>query len=202
MTPPAYTDSRRPPWENERMESTRDAKNDPEARTYFQGRSNSHVEMLQLVTFHVGGEEFALDILRVLEIIRMQELTRVPSSPECMDGVMNLRGKIIPVITLRSRFGLDRAAPDEQTRIVVIETKGTVLGVIVDSVSEVLRIPSDAIEPPPRLGKVDQEYVSGVGKLDDRMLILLDVDRLMDDTGEMPGGEPAHAALAAEQKGL
>jgi purine-binding chemotaxis protein CheW len=180
------------------MESTRDAKNDPEARTYFQGRSNSHVEMLQLVTFHVGGEEFALDILRVLEIIRLQELTRVPSSPECMDGVMNLRGKIIPVITLRSRFGLDRVAPDEQTRIVVVETKGTVLGVIVDSVSEVLRIPADSVEPPPRLGKVDREYVSGVGKLDDRLLILLDVDRLMDDAGEMAGVAGAQVSRTVE----
>jgi len=180
------------------MESTRDAKNDPEARTYFQGQSNSHVEMLQLVTFHVGGEEFALDILRVLEIIRLQELTRVPSSPECMDGVMNLRGKIIPVITLRSRFGLDRVAPDEQTRIVVVETKGTVLGVIVDSVSEVLRIPADSVEPPPRLGKVDREYVSGVGKLDDRLLILLDVDRLMDDAGEMAGVAGAQVSRTVE----
>jgi purine-binding chemotaxis protein CheW len=184
------------------MESKRDAKTNPEARASFPGQGNSQVEMLQLVGFHVGGEEFALDILRVLEIIRLQELTRVPSSPDCMDGVMNLRGKIIPVITLRKRFGLDRAAPDEQTRIVVVETKGTVLGVIVDSVSEVLRIPTDSIEPPPRLGKVDREYVSGVGKLDDRLLILLDVDRLMEDAGEMPGGEPAQVALAPEQKSL
>lgn len=180
------------------MESTRDAKSDPEARTYFQGQSNSHVEMLQLVTFHVGGEEFALDILRVLEIIRLQELTRVPSSPECMDGVMNLRGKIIPVITLRSRFGLERVASGEQTRIVVIETKGTVLGVIVDSVSEVLSIPADSVEPAPRLGKVDREYVSGVGKLDDRLLILLDVDRLMEDAGEMAGVAGAQVSRTVE----
>jgi purine-binding chemotaxis protein CheW len=194
-------------WENERMESKRDAKNDPVARTSIQGWGNHHGEMLQLVGFHVGGEEFALDILRVQEIIRVPELTRVPSSPECMDGVMNLRGKIIPVITLRSRFGLDRVRPNEQTRIVVIETKGNVLGVIVDSVSEVLRIPADSVEPPPRLGKVDREYVSGVGKLDDRLLILLDVDqlmedRLMEDTGEIPGGEAAHAALTPKQKSL
>lgn len=167
------------------MELKRDAKHNPEARTSFQDQGSLHVEMLQLVGFRVGEEEFALDILRVQEIIRLQELTRVPSSPDCMDGVMNLRGKIIPVITLRKRFGLGRAAPDGQTRIVVIETKGIVLGVIVDSVSEVLRIPADSVEPPPRLGKVDREYVSGVGKIDDRLLILLDVDRLMEDAGEM-----------------
>jgi purine-binding chemotaxis protein CheW len=168
------------------MKSKFDPIGNPEARTSFHGRENSHVEMLQLVGFHIGGEEFALDILRVQEIIRLQELTRVPSSPDCMDGVMNLRGKIIPVITLRTRFGLDRIASGEQTRIVVIETKATVLGIIVDSVSEVLRIPADSVEPPPRLGKVNREYVSGVGKIDDRLLILLDVDRLMEDAGEMP----------------
>jgi purine-binding chemotaxis protein CheW len=142
-------------------------------------------ELLQLVGFHVGGEEFALDVLRVQEIIRLQELTRVPSSPEFMEGVMNLRGKIIPVIALRKRFGLDVVPPDKQTRIVVVEVKGTVLGFVVDSVSEVLRISADTVEPPPRLGKVDREYVSGVGKLDDRLLILLDVDRLMAESGEM-----------------
>jgi purine-binding chemotaxis protein CheW len=177
------------------MESKPDAKSNPEGRGSFQGHGNPHGEMLQLVGFHVGGEEFALDILRVQEIIRMQELTRVPSSPDCMDGVMNLRGKIIPVITLRTRFGLDRVPHGEQTRIVVIEVKGSVLGLVVDSVSEVLRIPVDSVEPPPRLGKVDRECVSGVSKLDDRLLILLDVDRLMDDVGvrEIPGVAVASA---------
>jgi purine-binding chemotaxis protein CheW len=137
---------------------------------------------LQLVSFHVGGEEFGLDILRVQEIIRPQPLTRVPNSPEFVDGVMNLRGKIIPVVALRRRFGLDPVAADKQTRIVVVESKGTVLGFIVDAVSEVLRIPGNTIEPPPRLAKVEREYVSGVGKLADRLLILLDLDRLVADS--------------------
>jgi purine-binding chemotaxis protein CheW len=135
-------------------------------------------EVLQLVSFHVGAEEFCLDILRVQEIIRIQQLTRVPNSPEAMDGVMNLRGKIIPVVALRKRFGLERLPHDKQARIVVVEINGTVLGFIVDSVSEVLRIPANTIEPPPHLGKGKQEF-SGVGKLNDRLLILLDVDRLM-----------------------
>ncbi len=147
---------------------------------------------LQLVSFHVGDEEFCLDILRVQEIIRVQQLTRVPNSPESMDGVMNLRGKIIPVIALRKRFGLERLAHDKQARIVVVEVKGTVLGFIVDSVSEVLRIPADTVEPPPQLGKVKQEYVSGVGKLDDRLLILLDVDRLV-SSEDLMGMQAAEA---------
>ena len=143
----------------------------------------SHGELLQLVSFHVGGEEFGLDILRVQEIIRVQQLTRVPNSPDFVEGVINLRGKVIPVIALRKRFGLQILAQDKQTRIVV-EVKGTVLGFMVDSVSEVLRIPADTVEPPPRLGKVEREYVSGVGKLNDRLLILLDVDRLMSESEE------------------
>ena len=88
------------------------------------------------------------------------------------------------MIALRKRFGLQILAQDKQTRIVVVEVKGTVLGFMVDSVSEVLRIPADTVEPPPRLGKVEREYVSGVGKLNDRLLILLDVDRLMSESEE------------------
>jgi len=109
-----------------------------------------------------------------------------------MDGVMNLRGKIIPVVALRKRFGLEQVAADKQNRIVVVEIPGTVLGLIVDSVSEVLRLPAGTVEPPPRLSKVKQEYVSGVGKLDDRLLILLDVDRLLIND-DLPGATVAQA---------
>lgn len=142
----------------------------------------THGDLMQLVSFHVGGEEFGLDILRVQEIIRVQQLTRVPNSPDFVDGVINLRGKVIPVIALRKRIGLEDRPHDKQTRIVVVEVSGNILGFIVDSVSEVLRIPADTVEPPPRLGKIEREYVSGVGKLDNRLLILLDVDRLMSDS--------------------
>ncbi|MBZ5657068.1 MAG: chemotaxis protein CheW [Acidobacteriia bacterium] len=137
---------------------------------------------MQLVSFHVGGEEFGIEILRVQEIIRIQQLTRVPNSPNFVDGVINLRGKVIPVVALRRCFSLENRPHDKQTRIVVVEVNGSVLGFIVDSVSEVLRLPVETIEPPPRLGKVEREYVSGVGKLDDRLLILLDLNRLMSDT--------------------
>jgi|SRR5580704_3635071 purine-binding chemotaxis protein CheW len=155
-----------------------------EAKSLAHDPRQFHKELLQLVGFHVGGEEFGIDILRVQEIIRAQQLTRVPNSPDCMEGVMNLRGKIIPVIALRKRFGLEEAPPDKQNRIVVVEIQGTVLGFIVDAVSEVLRIPADTVEPPPRLGLVEREYVSGVGKLGDRLLILLDAERLMGGPGE------------------
>jgi purine-binding chemotaxis protein CheW len=149
------------------------------ARTSGQEQAQARIELLQLVGFRVGGEEYGLDILRVQEIIRLQHLTRVPNAPDAIDGVMNLRGKIIPVIALRKRFGLEPIPADKQTRIVVVEIQGTVLGFIVDSVSEVLRIPADTVEPPPLLGKATQDYVSAVGKIDERLLILLDIDRLM-----------------------
>lgn len=136
-------------------------------------------EPLQLVSFHVGDEEFGLDILRVQEIIRLQPLTRVPNLPDYIDGVFNLRGRVIPVIGLRKRLGLEKQPPDKQTRIVVVDVHNQTLGFIVDSVSEVLRIHSDTVEPTPRLSKTERDYISGVGKLDSRLLLLIDLEQLM-----------------------
>ncbi len=138
-------------------------------------------ELLQVVSFRVDEEEFGLEILRVQEIIRIQSLTRVPASPDYVEGVINLRGRIIPVISLRKRFGLAQREVDKQTRIVVVEVRGTVLGFMVDAVSEVLCLRVGAIEPPPRLGRVQREYVRGVGMLENRLLILLNIDRLMSE---------------------
>ena len=146
--------------------------------TATRDQPHSRAEVLQVVGFKVGDEEFGLDILRVQEIIRVQDLTRVPNSPDFVDGVINLRGKVVPIIALRKRFGLPEQAHDKQTRIVVLEVEDMVLGFIVDSVSEVLRIPADHIAPAPRLGKIEREFVAGVGKLEDRLLILLDIDQI------------------------
>lgn len=137
-------------------------------------------ELLQLVTFSIGGEEFGVEILTVQEIIRMLEITRVPKAPDFVEGVINLRGKVIPIIDLRKRFGLESKSYDKNTRIVVIEINKMIVGFVVDSVSEVLRIPEDTVEPPPPVvAGLDSEYISGVGKLEDRLLILLDLDRLL-----------------------
>lgn len=136
-------------------------------------------EPLQIVSFRVGEEGFGLDILRVQEIIRHQQLTRVPNSPDYVDGVINLRGKVIPVIALRKRLGLEGEPEAGQTRIVVLEVQHAVLGFVVDSVPEVLRIAADAVVSPPRVAKTDREYVSGVVKLGERLLMLLDVDQIM-----------------------
>ena len=136
-------------------------------------------QLLQVVSFRLGEEEFGLDILRVQEIIRLQELTHVPNSPDFVEGVINLRGSVIPIIALRKRFGLPEENRDRQTRIIVIEIDRMVLGFIVDSVSEVLRIPLSTVVPPPRLERIEREFISGVCKLDDRLLILLDVDQVL-----------------------
>ncbi|WP_462324323.1 chemotaxis protein CheW [Desulfoplanes sp.] len=137
-------------------------------------------ELLQLVTFSIGEEEFGVEILKVQEIIRMLEITRVPKAPEFVEGVINLRGKVIPVIDLRLRFGLKAKVHDKKTRIIVIEINQMIVGFVVDAVSEVLRIPAGTIEPPPPvISGLDSEYISGVGKLDDRLLIMLDLNRLL-----------------------
>jgi purine-binding chemotaxis protein CheW len=153
--------------------------------------SGMNGDLLQLVSFRLDNDEYALEILKVQEIIRKQELTRVPNSPAFVEGVINLRGKVIPVISLRRRFGLPVREQDKNTRIVVSEVGDMVMAFEVDSVSEVLRIRRDTVEPPPRLGKVEREFILGVGKLDNRLLILLDLDRLL---------SPAETTAALERE--
>ncbi len=137
-------------------------------------------ELLQLVTFSIGEEEFGVDILKVQEIIRTMEITKVPRAPEFVEGVINLRGKVIPIIDLRRRFGLNSKVHDNHTRIIVIEINSMIVGFVVDSVSEVLRIPVSTVEPPPPVvAGLDSDYINAVGKLQDRLLILLDLDKLL-----------------------
>ncbi|PTN38622.1 chemotaxis protein CheW [Desulfonatronum sp. SC1] len=137
-------------------------------------------ELLQLVTFHIGDEEFGVEILKVQEIIRMMGITRVPKAPDFVEGVINLRGKVIPIIDLRKRFGMITQDHNKHTRIIVLEINAVIVGFVVDSVSEVLRIPANTVEPPPAIiSGIESEYISGVGKLADRLLILLDMDRLL-----------------------
>lgn len=137
-------------------------------------------ELYQLVTFSIGSEEFGVDILKVVEIIRIMDITKVPRAPAFVEGVINLRGLVIPIIDLRRRFGLSVKAMDQETRIIVIEINGMTVGFVVDSVSEVLRIPASTVEPPPPVvAGLDSDYISGVGKLEDKLLILLDLDKLL-----------------------
>lgn len=139
--------------------------------------------LLQLVTFKIAEEEFGVEILAVQEIIRIMQITTVPRAPAFIEGVINLRGKVIPVIDMRKRFGLPVVERDSQTRIIVMEFNQKIVGFLVDAVSEVLRIPADTVEaPPPVVAGIGSEYIKGVGKLDDRLLILMDLDSLLGKT--------------------
>lgn len=159
--------------------------------------TESAVELLQLVAFQLGGENFGVDIMQVQEIIRMPEITRIPQSPDYVVGVINLRGKIIVVINLGMRFGLTSKELDDDSRIIVVEVDNHVLGMVVDSVSEVLRLPSEDVEPAPEVikAKINADYLKGVGKLSDRLLILLDLEKVLTEeeitevaeAGEMHG---------------
>ena len=136
-------------------------------------------ELIQLVSFRLGQEEFGIDILKVQEINRMVEITKVPQAPHYCEGVINLRGKVIPVVDLRKKFDMEAAEWDKNTRIIVCDVNGNVVGMIVDAVEEVLRIPSSTVEPPPEIitsGAVD--YIKGVAKMEERLLIFLDITKI------------------------
>ncbi|MEW6115405.1 MAG: chemotaxis protein CheW [Nitrospirota bacterium] len=142
-------------------------------------------DILQLVTFNLGSEEYAVDILKVQEINRMKEITRVPNSPAYVEGVINLRGKVIPVVNLRKKFGLPEREDDGQARIMIMDIQGITMGLVVDAVSEVLRIPIDTVEPtPPMASNISTEFIKGIAKLEERLIILLDMDRLLGKAGD------------------
>ena len=137
-------------------------------------------ETIQVVSFKLGSEEYGVDIAQVQEINRMVAVTHVPRAPQFMEGVINLRGQLIPIIDLRARFGMPRAEHTKNTRIVVTEIGTKRVGMVVDSVSEVLRLAVDQIEPAPEMiTGVDTEYIRGVGKIDDRLIILLDLAKVI-----------------------
>ena len=138
------------------------------------------LEEKQLVIFDLAEETYGVDIGSVREIIRIQEITRVPRTPEFVEGVINLRGKVIPVIDLRKRFGFRKTEATKDTRIVVVDIGGTDIGVVVDAVTEVLRLSSDAVEPPTGvITTADSDYLLGIAKLETRLIILLDLQQAL-----------------------
>ncbi|MDP9105022.1 MAG: chemotaxis protein CheW [Candidatus Eremiobacteraeota bacterium] len=157
-------------------------------------------ETIQVVSFKLGSEEYGVDIAQVQEINRMVAVTHVPRAPQFMEGVINLRGQLIPIIDLRARFGMPRAEHTKNTRIVVTEIGAKRVGMVVDSVSEVLRLPVDQIEDAPEmLTGVDTEYIRGVGKIEDRLIILLDLGRIISgaEKRELEASEAEAVAAAA-----
>jgi purine-binding chemotaxis protein CheW len=150
----------------------------------------------QLVVFDLAKEHYGVDIGAVEGIIKMQEITAVPRAPHFVEGVTNLRGEVLPVIDLCKRFGLSPGADTKETRIVVIDTHGTKVGMIVDVVSEVLRVSEEAIEPLASIATtVDSALIRGIAKVDDRLIILLDLDKVLsaEEQNQMSQLEPALA---------
>lgn len=140
--------------------------------------SDPSTQELQLVIFRLAEEEYALPITKVQEINRLTPVTRLPEAPAFMEGVINLRGRIIPVLDLRKRFSLP-AVETEETRIMIVDVEGQTVGMVVDSVNEVVRLPRTSVEPPPPAFIIDARYIEGVGKMDGRLLILLDIDKIL-----------------------
>lgn len=133
-------------------------------------------ESVQVATFQIGAEEYGVDISQIQEIIRMVEVTRVPRTPDFMEGVINLRGQLIPIVDLRVRFGMERVPHTKNTRIIVTDIGTKRVGIVVDAATEVLTIPLEAIEEPPEMmAGVGADYLQGVGKVGDRLIILLDL---------------------------
>ena len=144
-------------------------------------KNKNQNEIIQLVSFKIGREEFGVDILLVQEINRMLKITSVPNSPAYIDGVTNLRGRIVPVVDLRTKLGLPKQEQNKSTRIIVVDLSGTTVGFIVDEVSEVLRISSDIVEPPPELvSGINSDFITSVAKMEDRLLTLLDLNKLVE----------------------
>jgi purine-binding chemotaxis protein CheW len=144
----------------------------------------------QVVVCQLGEESYGLDIGSVFEIIRFQECTSVPAAPSFVDGVINLRGRIIPVVDMAGRFGLSRSHTTNSTRIIVAGTAGMRVGLVVDAVTEVLIISDDAVEPTPNVASGDDSaYIRGIAKLAGKLVILLDLNALF-------GGELAVAPVA------
>lgn len=133
------------------------------------------------LTFHIGTEDYGISIAHVIEIIGIQSITEIPEMPDFIKGVINLRGKVIPVMDVRTRFKLPPREYDERTCIIVVEIDGTSVGLVVDAVNEVADIPEDQVEAPPKSKRKGGSYIQGIGKIDKEVKILLDINKILYD---------------------
>ena len=146
--------------------------------TVVTGSPEGSRELIQLVSFHLENEVYGVDVLKVREIIRMITITHMPNTPDYVEGIINLRGKVIPVISMRRQFGLCGVEHNNQTRIIIMDVSGEMIGFVVDAVSEVIRISAAEIQPSPAVAAdgVGQEYIDGVINHGDRLLVILNLD--------------------------
>lgn len=137
-------------------------------------------EELKVIVFRLKNEEYGVEVKQIKSIERMEHITRVPNTPPFVKGVINLRGVVIPIIDLRKRFGLDQNDYNDSTRIIIVNVDDMEVGLIVDAANDVIDIPVEAIEPPPKVvGTVESVYLRGVAKLSERLLILLNLDKVL-----------------------
>jgi purine-binding chemotaxis protein CheW len=152
---------------------------------------------LQIVGLRIGRETFGLPISMVREVVRVPEITAVPNAPDHIEGVINLRGRIIPILDLRKRFGEKDLEPNKKNRVVVVELEARAIGLIVNSASEVLRIPPSDIEPPHNIFQEGElNFITGVGKLKGRLIMMLDLNRIL-QSGELRRIEEVTKSLSA-----
>jgi len=137
---------------------------------------------LQQVIFKLDNEEYGLDIMKVNGIEKYQEVVKVPNSPEYIEGIINLRGQVLPIYSLRKKFALVDKEPDEETKIIVVFTNDVKVGFVVDSVQEILHIDLESVEDAPKLVTgISRKYIKSVAKQDERMIILIDIDLIVSD---------------------
>lgn len=142
--------------------------------------ASSAGEFTQVVSFRLANEEYGVDIMRAQEIIMVPRITRLPEVPDYICGLINLRGRVIPVLDLRRRFGLPAKEADEQTRIIVVNVESRTIGIVVDAVTEVLRIAPEQIEPPPTgSAGIGPEYIRGIIKRNDKLIIMLRIEEIL-----------------------
>lgn len=154
----------------------------------------------KFLTFFLAGEEYGIEILKVQEIIGVMTITSVPRTPEFIRGVINLRGKVIPIVDLRTKFGMQSIEQTDETCIIVVQVRNVKMGIVVDKVSEVSNIESENIEAPPSFGAdVDTNFILGIGKSQGRVKLLLDIDRVLStaDVAEVGALAPAMAERPA-----
>lgn len=162
------------------MINTTEASSTRQATRQNDGNGMNKVSGGKFLTFFLAGEEYGIEILSVHEIIGLMPITSVPGTPDYICGVINLRGKVIPIVDIRKKFGMDFKEYNSETCIIVVNVQGVEAGAVVDRVSEVLNIADEDIEPPPSFGKgVHVDFIMGIGKSQSKVKILLDIDRVI-----------------------
>lgn len=153
----------------------------------------------EYLTFTLGKEEYAMDILKVQEIRGYDSVTHIANAPDFMKGVINLRGVIVPIIDMRIKFGLDKVIYDEFTVVIIINVLGRVIGMVVDGVSDVVTLPTGQIKPAPEFGSgINAEFITGIGTVNEQMLILTDIERLIGSADmQLMAAADSHLDLAA-----